>query len=272
MTKPFIAIQISSRDDADLRLTVDALHSVGALRGRDYEFFGTIYFEDEITNLSAFPVDRLVIPIAGLKILRMWKEERLPPNWQMFWDAWDFDQMYGPKAPYLNAAAQFLPFAVVRGLRFDVPKFVKPSNDEKEFAGLVIEPGQTLDEALSKTMHSDIDPARAIMIADIRRTSREYRVFVVRQRVVAFSQYRSAHRIEHRRVAAGDEAANLNAAAEDLIEAGLVPNVRAYAMDLTYVDGEWKVVEFNCFNCSGMYEADRAAIFSALFKAYDDND
>lgn len=57
--RPMFAVQVTSRDDAELHKTIEALKQAGL----DYETFGVIPFEYEITNLEAFPTDRPVIPL-----------------------------------------------------------------------------------------------------------------------------------------------------------------------------------------------------------------
>ncbi|WP_391857617.1 hypothetical protein, partial [Vibrio cidicii] len=81
------AVQVTSRDDAELHKTIEALKQAGL----DYETFGVIPFEYEITNLEAFPTDRPVIPLCGTKVLDMWLKKLVPENWHLFYNEHHMD-------------------------------------------------------------------------------------------------------------------------------------------------------------------------------------
>ncbi|BAG41784.1 hypothetical protein [Ralstonia phage phiRSL1] len=262
---PMFAVQITGRDDRELHKTVDALKAAGL----DYETFGCIPFTDEITNLEAFPSDRRVIPLAGTKVLSMWQRGCLPPNWHVFYDAGHLDQylaqrFYGTNL--LNYWAEVRPFSQMKDRVWDVPMFVKPTDDGKAFAGLVLE-GESLSQALEKQTHQVIADDQPILVSDCKTLGREFRLFVVDGYVVDISEYRNRGQIQHK-----DVAPRLKADLRDYFQSVCHPSApRAYVMDVGEVwkNGEWRwcIIELNCFNCSGAYTVDRAAVYGAVANA-----
>lgn len=269
--KPLFAVQITDRDDAEVHKVVDALK----LANLDYETFGSIHFTDIITNLEAFPKDRIVIPLAGTKILEMYLQSKLPSNWEVFYDKDEFDQaVYMPKygKHLLNHEASTFTFEQIKFATFNEAKFIKPSDDRKAFPGLVIDPGSCLNEALGQVMHGVIEDSQTVLVSPIRSIGREFRCFMENDRIIDASEYASPKGIMHKKVDLRDML-------------GLRNYVRSlpyhpegiYVIDICEAENfesnmvEYCVVEVNCFNCCGMYKVDCAKVFLAVSDYVDKN-
>jgi len=273
--KPVFAVQVTNRDDEDLHQTVRAITGAG------YEWinFGVVPFTDEITNLDAFPTDRRVIPLAGTKVINLYRRKKLPSNWHVFYSDTLFDQCYTRFGPIhfwmLNRNAVIYSYEHCRSLSVKVPTFVKPSNDLKVFAGTVLETGQSLDAMLSKVNHQPISNGEQIVMAPVRELGAEYRLFIINGAVVDGSEYKREGRVGHK-VIDTHTAFELDAfykKVKPLIGSSQVVQLRdreplAYCMDVVEVkdnlDSRFEIVEFNCFNACGMYKADRMLVLSEL--------
>lgn len=259
MTKPFFAVQITGRDDYDLHRTVDALKAVGL----DYATFGLIPMDHEITNLEAFPTDRVVIPLAGTNIANMYLRRQLPPNWHLFYDRIELDQIHYSKylgSLMLNTGSEFELFSAVQHRVFDRDMFVKPSNDLKMFAGMVLDAGTSLAEALAKTTHQELDKYEPVMISECVNIGREFRMFIVNNEFVDASEYRNRGHTRHKKVDAVTRARLRS------FFYTWVPELHldTLALDVGEVGADLKIIELNCYNCSGMYEVDRERVLEAV--------
>lgn len=270
--KPKFAVQVTSVHDDEIHRIVNALKAIDA----DYATFGLIPFSDEITNIEAFENAKVVIPLGSTKLVSMYQRYKLPDHWRVFYSQMMLDQLYARAflgGELLNALAWIEPFSAVRTMQFEKPMFVKPTNDLKLFGGLVLEPGQTLDDALRKTMHQEIHDHEAIMVAHPQQLGREFRLAIVDDHIVGISQYRDRGHLSARELSLEEVDMLLGESIytyfEKLRDFDL-PAPRAYAMDICEVltdDGpQWRVVECNCFNACGLYAMDRTHVYKAIIR------
>lgn len=271
--KPKFAVQMTGINNDELHRIVNALKSIDA----SYDTFGLIPFTNAITNREAFEDDLVVIPLGGTKLISMHLAYALPDNWRVFYNPMVLDQFYAMNFlgdELLNATNEVHPFDVARSMYFDKPMFVKPTNDLKVFGGMQLEPNQSLDEALAKVVHQEINDNESIMFAPVQSIGREFRLAIVEDHIVDLSQYRENGRVVPRALTMS-EADRLLAESIYTYFEGLrsynLPTPRAYVMDICEVmtgddDPQWRIVECNCFNAAGLYEADRAAIYSAVIQ------
>lgn len=275
--KPMFAIQLNGRPDEELQLTFDALKAAGL----DHDNFGLIPFDHSLTNLEAFPTDRPVIAYGSTLLVNLFQQGLLPKNWIVFYDEQSLDQAHYSKIfgnLMLNADAAFMPFAQMKDDKYEVPMFVKPSDDLKAFGGFVLEAGISLVEALATQMHMEISDDQTVLISPVKKLYREFRIFVVCDEFAACSQYRNNGRIEHKEVDVGSKP---NYKVHEASDWGKLStfyydhvNIRTqalwvdtFALDVAETDDGLKIVELNCFNCSGMYKADREFVFKKVARA-----
>lgn len=143
--------------------------------------------------------------------------------------------------------------------------FTRPSNDLKQFTGLVTT-SKSCIEYFENALLADsssiaqLKPETAIVLSEPKNIDAEYRWFVVDRKVVSGSLYRHSGLMFRERVT------DLKVIAEAQTFAdGWLPHDNC-VMDLALVNGEMKVIEFNCLNGSGFYDNDVDAIFKALWE------
>lgn len=130
--------------------------------------------------------------------------------------------------------------------------FIRPINDLKTFAGMVTDTPdfeKWFDHEMDRW--GTIDPSTLVSITTYKKIHAEYRFFVVDHQVIDGSQYRKNGVFAKKHVEQHDD---IFSAAQKLAN-GWMPN-EVVAMDVALTDLGVKIVEFNCFNCSGIYDHD----------------
>lgn len=261
------ALQCTSRNDSELHLQLAALKKV------DGYSFGLIPFSNEITGIESIPNDRPIVPLAGTKLISMHNQGLTPDNWVVFYDEVAFAQdTYQPilGMELLNNAAQVMSLqeALDYGT-FDETVFIKPSNDLKMFAGTVIDYGQSLQEVLDKMQHQPLVMDDLVIVAPWRPLHREFRVIVVDGVPAGFSQYKDDKlKVQARSLTLVDRDRLYFKALELHNHWHPAP---VYTIDFAEVGPKrvLKVVEYNCFNASGLYKIDRARVYEDIAKYVD---
>jgi hypothetical protein len=142
------------------------------------------------------------------------------------------------------------------------PVFIRPCSDDKAFAGFVIEP----DEFRRwQSQVRDVDdpnatltPKTMVLAAAPKPILREFRFFIVDGQVITGSLYREAgHRHYSGQCDDAAWACALSAAAS------WQPDT-AFVIDIAMTDDGPKVIEINCMNSAGFYEADLDLLVEAL--------
>ena len=139
--------------------------------------------------------------------------------------------------------------------------FVRPSDDLKQFTGMTIDAGEAhlwfKDMLECQTSGSyKLDTGTMVVVSSPKKIDAEVRCFIVGGKVVSSSLYREFDNLVRRRYY------------EDCFQSFAdkwLPDA-CCVMDLAFIDNEWKVVEFNCINSSGMYDCDRELIFKHLWE------
>lgn len=148
--------------------------------------------------------------------------------------------------------------------------FVRPVEDDKQIAGGV-RPSAGIVEMARKVLAldpADIPPGSLrhdtrLMLAPPARILKEWRVWIVGGRVVAFSLYKEGRRVTYRREI-DDDALDF---AQALADANPTYS-SAYMMDVCRTpDGPengLRLLETNCINAAGFYAADLVALAAAV--------
>lgn len=141
--------------------------------------------------------------------------------------------------------------------------FIRPTEDSKSLTGAV-QTRREWVEAIQISMNNIHGPnsATTIQVGEPQNIEYEWRLFMVDGRVAASSQYR-AHGYLNRSAEVPDWVVQY---AEDM--ARLYQPAKVFVMDVCELsaDGSLRVVETNCFNCSGFYLADVSDIVRAVTK------
>ena len=172
-------------------------------------------------------------------------------------------QKYGEDL--LNSSAEvmslheFPEWAAGRRADPDHQFFIRPLRDLKEFAGDVVRYSDFKDWADRISFGGyTITPNTQIIVGEPYRIRREWRCFVVDQRVIAASQYRADHCLD---VTPG--------APEEIVTfteqmAKKWSPERAFVMDVGICGSRPYVIENNCINSAGFYATDIELIVKEL--------
>lgn len=179
----------------------------------------------------------------------------------IFYDAEKFDQAFYSKLdlPLLNSDSRFVPVAGNLDIPFTEDVWAKPSSDGKAFNAGIIETGKTLGEFINSQTHQIGYLSETLLISSIKKIKAEYRFVIVDGILVGWSQYRRNDRLE------------LNATVSDVVKdaakeiSKLYQPADIFVMDLCELpNGDIKIVEYNCWNASGIYNIDTRNTYNII--------
>lgn len=179
----------------------------------------------------------------------------------MFYDYEKFDQAYygNLNLPLLNSEAIYIPIKDNLKTYFNVDKFVKPSRDLKAFDAGILNKGQTIEDYLMNKNRQRFFIEEQLVVSDVLEMNDEYRFFVVDNEVVTGSAYRL------------NGVVGENTRIDDIVMATAKRYAKLYqpenvfTMDLARLkDGTIKIIEYNCFNCSGVYLCDLVKTYESI--------
>lgn len=140
------------------------------------------------------------------------------------------------------------------------PFFVRPDSDSKSFAGMVFLFGDL------KRRFGDLDGTNPyldsntkVLVSVVKEIEKEWRCFIVEGKVVSASRYRVYGSLS---VDPGD-------VPDDMIDfcermSRIYRPHAVFVMDAALYQGQYKVIECNCFNGSGTYQHDLVKIVEAV--------
>jgi len=179
----------------------------------------------------------------------------------IFYDVEKFDQAFYSNLdlPLLNSDSRFVPVDGNLHIPFTEDVWVKPSSDGKAFNAGIIEAGKTLGQFINSQTHQVGYLTETLLISSIKKIKAEYRFVVLDGKPIGWSQYRRNDRLE------------LNASVSDKIKAAANEFAKMYqpsdvfVMDLCELpNGEVKIIEYNCWNASGMYHVDLPTVYPLI--------
>jgi len=179
----------------------------------------------------------------------------------MYYDYQNFDQAYYGKKdlPLLNNNAEYISVADNLNTFFEVDKFVKPSRDLKAFDAGIIKAGDSVKSFIMSKRRQRFYLEEELVVADVQEMWDEFRFFVIDKEVVGGSAYRRSGKLGTDRNIPADV---LQAAEEYALK---YQPEEVFTMDLARLrDGTIKIIEYNCFNCSGVYDCDLVDTYSKL--------
>ena len=227
------------------------------LEGLDFQYIGIVPFEhslfsnEELTGLD-------YIPYGSTELIKKCLE--LGFKGVYFNPTNDYRKALNNHVPMLNSRI----ISVEELLKLsDEELFVRPIGDLKLFNGQVyqIEDLQDLINAGLNGGSSKIGKLQLndeLIISQPKFIEAEYRTFIVDRKVVSICRYKSNGRLNP----AKEVPHEILRFAESITNDWL-PNNNVVA-DICLVEEGFKVVEFNCINCSGFYLNDMKAVFQAL--------
>ncbi|MEL6767408.1 MAG: ATP-grasp domain-containing protein [Pseudomonadota bacterium] len=172
--------------------------------------------------------------------------------------------------PYLlnGPDALFLPLSEVSTRLADDGTlwFMRPVDDSKEAPGRVYEAGEIIALAERVTRleadeipHGSLRHDTALMLSKPVRILKEWRVWVVNEEIVTASLYKEGARVVYR----PEIDADAQAFAQRMV--ALNPGYQtAYVLDICRTDTGLQLLETNCINAAGFYEANLQRLAVAL--------
>jgi len=136
--------------------------------------------------------------------------------------------------------------------------FVRPTSDQKEFAGDVISVN-AMDEWADKIITDVLDfSSTEIAVADPVGISHEWRLFIVDGKVISGSHYRSYHKLTINE----DLPKGVVEFAEE--QAKVYSPSPVFVMDIGQSADELYIVEIGCFHSAGFYATNVTEIIAAV--------
>jgi hypothetical protein len=164
-----------------------------------------------------------------------------------------------PKELWINGEGEDIKWGDLPNYDYSIPKFIKPYT-EKFFTGKMIESVNDLDKVQLASSFITDDDEEMVRISDAVNISHEVRFYVIGGDVVTGSYYRVNGQTSHM---VCPYATDSYVKCRQIIENhGSIDD--AFVIDLGRVNNEWKIVELNNINSSGLYECDTDAIVRAF--------
>ena len=263
-------IQDTSRNFSECEKEVHALDTLGF----KWKSFGIPFFTARITGLEETDLDEPVIIRGGTKIIDMIVDDTLDfqiditdeqrKNFKegIFYSEQGFDQAYYSKLdiPLLNSNSESFLVKDILDDVFENDAFVKPSNDRKSFTAGIIDKGMTLRTYINQSMYQEKFINDTVLVSyDLYNIKRECRFYCINDRVITGSHYRINDGTKHFPIKVDDVIWKI---ADEYVKLYQPANV--FVMDIVQVGDEYKIVEYNCFNASGLYSCDAVKLFDEL--------
>lgn len=244
--------------------------------GYDVIPYGVIPFTSTMTGLDDLDPSDTFIVRGGTKIVQILDSGK-PDNLSdeliaklrlgISYNQEKFDQAYYSKLdlPLLNSNPVILNLTDEKDLfaSFSVPKFVKPSSDLKAFTAGIMEAGEVLKYFVESNYHRSGYAEETALVHDVLYIEAEYRFICLNGKVISGSQYRRNNSTVYSSVIPQSV---LDAADE---YAPLYEPADIYTMDLAETPNGIKIVEYNCWNGSGLYHMDTLKLFRTIKEYYE---
>lgn len=257
------------------RLNLEAKHVIES--GFDYHTYGKLPFTGTLTGLFDLnPLDTYLVR-CSTNILKHSIKDTLdfkqnPEIESQFHkgifynnDTFKMDYIFEKywKLPFLN---MILDYQNTSDILYQVQTediFIKPIDDLKAYNACVILKGQCLNDVLQKQQLSvDYLDGFSIIASARNDIQRECRFFVVDGVVITGSQYRLNNKPAITSINPKDGILLAAQKYSDLYH----PHDN-FVIDIATLDnGDYKVIEYNCLNASGLYACDSKLLFQHLFQ------
>ncbi|SOK58650.1 Phage protein [Yersinia phage fHe-Yen9-04] len=238
--------------------------------------FGMIPFTNTMTGIDDLDPDDFYIIRGGTKVVQL-LDSGTPDNLSpelistlrkgISYNQTMFDQAHYSSnglLPLLNSTPTILDLSKESDLyaSFSTPKFVKPSSDLKAFTAGIMDEGEVLKYFIEKHYYRTNYAEETALVHDVVEIDAEYRFICLNGEVITGSMYRKndqlvlSSKIPKIILDTADEYALLYHPSE------------IYTMDLAETPNGIKIVEYNCWNGSGLYKMDTKKLFSTIHEYY----
>lgn len=237
--------------------------------------FGTIPFTNNMTGISHLSSEDDYIIRSGTKIIDLIENNNvgnIPSDLYekmqrgISHDTKSFDQAYYTHLglPMLNDSPEVLEIKDNLFLSFDTDKFVKPTTDMKAFNAGIMEAGLPLKNYIENGFHRTNYIDEKVLIAKCINITGEYRFICIGDEIIGSSRYQKNGRL----ITNNDIP---DAIHEKAVEyAKLYHPADIFTMDLCETSAGIKIVEYNCWNCSGLYAIDVMEMFTHVYNYHEE--
>ena len=208
----------------------------------------------------------VVIPYGSIGIHELAERENWFPG---VWNHIPNEDMLGDVfANPLNTNIRKMKLSEVSSKVTDEEFFIKPNGDLKQFAGTVLTKVE-FDDWLERLLkigyleNEDFD----VVIAKPKKTGKEWRFVIVDNRISSCSLYKSYGKAYMKPDAPDDVKKFLMN--EIYSSKKILPPVYVVDVCESYTDNEYKIIEVNTFNSSGLYDCDVEKIVLDISARYD---
>lgn len=176
----------------------------------------------------------------------------------------NFDQAYyqNLNLPLLNQGAEILNIKENLFINFGIDKFVKPTTDLKAFAAGILEARIPLKTYIENNSPRKDYFEEKFMVSNLAKIDEEYRFFCIKDKIIAGSLYAKNGKFYKSSIVPFE----VKSVAEEYVK--LYQPADIFVMDIAKSQADYKIVEYNCWNASGLYEVDKLKLFSEVRDYY----
>lgn len=145
-----------------------------------------------------------------------------------------------------------------KDIKIDEPKFIKPYT-EKFFTGRIVESQEDLSKVQLATSFISDENEEIVRVSDIVKIEKEIRWFIINGAPITSSFYKINGNVKHTNNDLFEESLSF---VKNVLSYGCIDD--AFVLDCGLANDEWKIVELNNINSSGIYECNTDAIVTAL--------
>lgn len=237
---------------------------------KSYGVFGVLKNENILTGLYEEDFnDNDYIFRCGVKVVNMLssgKVENLDSELLeklrkgISYDFNNFDQRVYSKLdlPLLNNNAIYENFETLKDKVFNKDMFIKPSSDLKCFTAGIIKAGTTVEDYILNTSYQKSYKNETILLNDVKKPGTEFRFVCFGNEAIAGSSYLKDGKLKL------DEKVDKELLGIASEFAKLYNPSDIFVMDLAKNGNDFKIVEYNCWNASGLYSIDMAKLFEEV--------
>lgn len=242
-----------------------------ALQSLNLDFIPFGLLEDgEITGLYE-TFDKCIVR-SGIKVLRLATSKTIPgfstELQEIIKNGYDynyenFEQSFISKfnLPLLNTDGEFIDMNNPESLNisFGNEMFIKPSNDQKAFIATILPERQTIRSFL-ESIECPLSRLKdeKLLLSSVKSLKGEYRFICIEDSIAEVSKYMENGKLD---VEGCIPQKVIDAAKE---YAKLFQPANIYSMDLVETNKGIYIVEYNCWNVSGLYNIDRKSLFNKV--------
>lgn len=227
-----------------------------------FEEVKIIPFSDELPEVKESPDFKIFYGSTTL-VLNAYKNEAFSEG--IFYDKNTFSlKNYFDKwgRSMLNVDSEICTFGdIVKGDYKKGNWFIRPIFDDKSFSGRVMSAREIEDfeQSLAASNNPYLDETTLVAISSPKEIEKEWRHFIVNKEIVSSSRYAENGMLSK---SSSDVPSSLLAFVHERCEE-YTPN-DVFVMDTALHNGEYKIVECNCFNDTGFYDHDISRIISKV--------